>query len=497
MPPIVELRNIDKKFVGVHALRGVDFRVDAGEVRCLAGENGCGKSTLIKVVSGVYSRDSGSVLLNGTAYPRLTPLDSMREGIQVIYQDFSLFPNLTVAENIAFTTLIDDKDRLCDWRKIAAIARHGLGRIKADIDPGAVVGELSVADKQQVAIARALLNNARLVVMDEPTTALTQREIDNLFAIVQNLSAQNIAIVFVSHKLREIREICRTITIMRNGSVVADGKVEDFDEARITRCMTGRDIAGDKFVYVPGDPSAPPLLKVENLNSGSAIRGVNFTLARGEILGVTGLLGSGRGELARALFGLYPLDSGRVEVDGQTLKPGSVEDAVAKGVGYIPEDRLTQGLFLNKSLADNIASTLLDVLRNWAGFLRLGRLRQRASEMLDGLQVKSASIDSPASTLSGGNQQRVVIGKWLGRGPKLLILNGPTMGVDVGSKQKIHERLRQLAGEGVGVIIISDDLPEIAVNCNRVLLIHRGAVVREFSMGVSGEADMVEEMRRL
>ena len=497
MPPVIDCRGIDKKFVGVHALKGVDLRVDAGEVRCLAGENGCGKSTLIKVISGVYPRDAGTVALNGNDYPALTPLDSMREGIQVIYQDFSLFPNLTVAENIAFSTLVDEKDRLCSWKKVARIAREGLDRIKANIDPAAIVGDLSVADKQQVAIARALLANARLVIMDEPTTALTQREISNLFTIVHNLTAQGIAIIFVSHKLREILEICQTISIMRNGEVVADGRVEDFDEAKITRHMTGRDIGESKFAFVPADPSAPPLLSVENLTSGSTIRNVSFTVAKGEILGVTGLLGSGRGELALALFGMYPVDGGGIRLDGHAVKPGSVQDAVRKGIGYIPEDRLTQGLFLNKSLADNVSSTLLDTVKNWAGFLKKGELRSIANDMLASLQVKIASIDAPASTLSGGNQQRVVIGKWLARNPRLLILNGPTVGVDVGSKQKIHERLRQLAHDGMGVIIISDDLPEIAANCNRVLLIHKGAVVREFSMNTQGEEDIAEEMRRL
>lgn len=497
MTPVIELKGIDKKFVGVHALAGVDLRVEAGEVRCLAGENGCGKSTLIKVVSGVYAPDSGSVRLNGREYPQLTPLDSMREGIQVIYQDFSLFPNLTVAENIAFTTLVDAGDRFCNRRKIARIAREGLDRIKADIDLRALVEELPVADRQQVAIARALLNNARLVVMDEPTTALTQREIDNLFKIVRTLTAQKVSVLFVSHKLREILEICETITVMRNGAVVADGRVSDFDEAAITRAMTGRDIADAPFVHQPADSGAPPLLRVENLRSGNAINGVSFDVARGEILGVTGLLGSGRGELALSLFGLYPLDGGRITLDGCEVRLGSVEDAVAKGIGYIPEDRLTQGLFLNKSLADNISSTLLDVTKGWGGFLRTGELRATARDMLANLHVKIASIDAPASTLSGGNQQRVVIGKWLARQPKLLILNGPTVGVDVGSKQHIHQRLRELARTGIGVVVISDDLPEIAANCNRALLIHKGAVVREFFMDRDGEADIAEEMRRL
>ncbi len=483
--------------MGVPAPTGAARRGAAGEVRCLAGENGCGKSTLIKVISGVYAQDAGTIALNGRPYAQLTPIDSMREGIQVIYQDFSLFPNLTVAENIAFTTLVDDKDRLCDRGKITRIAREGLDRIKANIDPAALVGELPVADKQQVAIARALLGNARLVIMDEPTTALTHREIDNLFKIVHNLTSQNISIIFVSHKLREILEICRTITVMRNGEVVADGRVEDFNEAKITYYMTGREIGEDKFVYQPTEPAAPPLLEVKNLESGDAIRNVSFSVAKGEILGITGLLGSGRGELALSLFGLYPLDSGAITLDGKRVKAGSVEDAVRKGMGYIPEDRLTQGLFLNKSLADNVSSTLLDTIKDWAGFLKTDELRSIASHTLDELEVKIASIDAPASTLSGGNQQRVVLGKWLAMHPKLLVLNGPTVGVDVGSKQKIHQRLRELARAGIGVIIISDDMPEIAANCNRVLLIHKGAVVREFFMDRENESDISEEMGRL
>ena len=355
---------------------------------------------------------------------------------------------------------------------------------------------MPVADRQQVAIARALLHNARLIIMDEPTTALTQREIDNLFAIVAELQRDDISILFVSHKLREVMQICQTITIMRNGEVVADGNVSDFDEKSIARHMTGREISGGKRHFIP-DPGLSPLLRVEGLKSGSDLDNISFSLFPGEILGITGLLGSGRNELALALFGVYPVDSGRIILDGQTLRLGSMADAVRNGIGYIPEDRLMQGLFLNKPLSDNFSSTILDVYKNSLGFLKTGELRRLADELIHLLRISAPSADVPAMTLSGGNQQRVVIGKWLARKPKLLILNGPTVGVDVGSKQEIHARLRELADRGMGIIIISDDLTELVENCGRTLLIHKGGIVREFSGTGHSDVCISEEISRL
>lgn len=473
----IEAQHIHKRFAGVYALNDVSLEIEPGEIRCLAGENGSGKSTLIKVIAGVYRADEGRLVIDGTPHEHLTPIDAIRAGVQVIYQDFSLFPNLTVAENLATNTRLEQRKRLVDWAAMRSIAHTALERIKVDIPLEVTVGELSVADKQLVAISRALLHDAKLVIMDEPTTALTQHEVQNLFSVITDLKAEGIATLFVSHKLREVLDISEKLTILRNGQKVAEGGTDTFDEATITYHMTGREVSDERFQYTVTDQT--PLLRVSDLRRAGLFERVSFDVHPGEIIGITGLLGSGRTELALSLFGVLPADSGTIEIDGAAVRIDSIQAAIDAGISYVPEDRLTEGLFLEQTISRNIFVSILDRIKTKLRFVDFDAARATVDRWIEELNIATPSPEIPARALSGGNQQRVVLARWLATGAKVLVLNGPTVGVDVGSKEEIHKRLRLLAASGVGVVIMSDDIPELVQNCNRVFVMHKGSFVRE------------------
>jgi simple sugar transport system ATP-binding protein len=476
--PFIKLTNISKSFAGVKALQNVSLTINKGEVRCLAGENGCGKSTLIKTISGVYKSGGGVIEINGKQYKNFSPIDAIKEGIQVIYQDFSIFPNLTVAENIAMNLQLTNNKKLVNWKKIYEIADHAVKKIGINIDLTSKVETLSVAEKQLVAISRALLQDAKLIIMDEPTTALTQKEVNSLFKIVRDLKNQGISILFVSHKLEEVYEICETITILRNGKNVKDGDVNEINQSNLVEYMTGRKIEDDLFT--PESIGQTPLLRTENLTKKGAFTNISFDLYPGEVLGITGLLGSGRTELAKALFGILPADSGTIYLEQEQVKLKSVHDAIKHRIGYVPEDRLTEGLFLQQSIGKNMVVSVIDKLLNRSKLVNQEKMEAEMDKWIKDLTIKTPSADLPVSTLSGGNQQRVVLAKWLATNPRLLILNGPTVGVDIGSKADIHNIVRQLAAQGVGVIIISDDISEVIHNCNRILVMKKGEIVNEF-----------------
>lgn len=486
---LVTLQNINKAFAGVRALQDVSLSIRPGEVRCLAGENGSGKSTLIKIIAGVYSRDSGTVVINGKSYDRLTPMDSIREGIQIIYQDFSLFPNLTVAENIAMNYQLARKGPFVNWKLTKELALKGISRINLDIDVTKKVGELSVANKQLVAIARALLHDAKLIIMDEPTTTLTSREVQTLFGIIRELKREGISILFVSHKLNEVFQISDTITILRNGKKVFDGDAASLDRRSLETYMTGRTI-DEHDVYVKDPTGERPLLTAENLTGKGRFADVSFSLYPGEILGITGLLGSGRNELAHALFGLHPADSGQLFVEGRKVELKTVQDALDNGIAFVPEDRLTQGLLLEQSIANNINICTIDRLTGNRGLIDQEKFDQQVNQWVEDLAIRIASPSNPVKSLSGGNQQRVVIAKWLAAKPRILILSSPTAGVDVGSKESIHLTLRKLAEAGMGIILISDDIPEVTNNCSRILLMRSGRIVDEYRGGELTEDEL-------
>jgi len=491
---LIELRNIGKRFGGVQALDDVSLAIRPGEIHCLAGENGSGKSTIIKVISGVYTPEQGEVLIDGKPVAKLDPIKAVQSGIQVIYQDFSLFGNLTVAENLAMNTFVLENRKTMSWSRCRQIAQAALDRIAVSMDLDAEVGTLPTANKQIVATARAVIANARLIVMDEPTTALTRHEVAALFRIVRDLQAQGIAILFVSHKMREMLEISERLTVFRNGRKVAEGDMAGFDEAAITLAMTGSAIETPPYVYDASDKET--VLDVCGLTVPGAVEDASLTLKRGEIVGISGLIGSGRTEFAKALFGMVPDFAGEVRLHGRPVHPRSVQEAIGLGIAYVPEDRLTEGLFLSQSIQRNMVVSILDRLKRGL-FLDRRAMRAKTSGMFDAMQIAAPNDQLPVGNLSGGNAQRVMLGRWLLTGAKVLILNGPTVGVDVGSKAAIHRIIRNLAQEqGLAVIMISDDLPELVTNCSRILVMHRGRFVEELA-GPQATEDVVNDRLKL
>lgn len=470
----IDLRAITKRYSGVTALDSVDFTVQPGEAVCLAGENGSGKSTLIKIISGVEPATEGVVRIAGKEHPVLNPRISAAAGVMVIFQDFSLFPNLSVAENIAFATQLARHERFYKTRAARDIARAALERIGVEIDLDARVETLPVAQKQLVAICRALASKARLIIMDEPTTALTEKEVRRLKSIIRMLKDEGVAVIFVSHKLAEVLEVSERVVVLRNGRKVAEGPASEFDTQSLTFHMTGREV-----------PEMPPsevvagsatLMEVEGLTKRGSFFDITFELKAGEVLGITGLLGSGRTSVAKALFGLVVPDAGRITVDGRTVPTGDPQASSRARIGYVPEDRLTEGLFLSQSILRNVAVGRLDA-HTRRGFLDMGGLMQEATEWLQRLRVRAPDVTAPVQSLSGGNQQRVALARWLSRAPRVLILNGPSVGVDVGSKADIHDIIRDLASRGIGIIVISDDLPELLATCHRILVMRSGRII--------------------
>lgn len=483
--------DIRKYFAGVKALDGVTLEIKPGEIHCLAGENGCGKSTLIKIISGVYQRDSGTIEFEGKELQKITPLSAIENGIQVIYQDFSIFPNLSVMENLAINSQLVAKKKLVNWKDMRKIAEEAVERIGFQVDLDARLGDLSVAEKQMVAICRALMFNAKLIIMDEPTTALTKKEVKSLFKVILQLKAQNISILFVSHKLDEVFEISERFTVFRSGKLIATGNTADLDDKKFTYYMTGREF--EQKIFEPKKIGEKPVLEVKKLCLEGHYSDIDFSIKSGEILGITGLLDSGRTELALSLFGIKPADSGKILIHGEETELKSPQDAIKRGIGFVPEDRLSEGLFLAQSIGDNIIISEIDKLTK-------GKLvdREKTEEEID-RWVKELSIATPdannaASTLSGGNQQRIVLAKWLACEPKLLILNGPTVGVDIGSKHDIHAILQSLAEKGMAVIIISDDLPEILENCSRIMILKDGKMSGEFLAAEATEKQILDKM---
>ncbi|WP_053985638.1 sugar ABC transporter ATP-binding protein [Niameybacter massiliensis] len=482
----LQLEGIKKSFGGVHALKGVDLEVRLGEVHCLAGENGCGKSTLIKVISGVHDATEGTIIIEGKKINKLTPIDAIKMGIQVIYQDFAIFPNLTVAENIAMNQALMTGAKRMDWKKARILAKEAMERIGVNIDPDVLVERLSVANKQIVAICRAIMNDAKLVILDEPTTALTAKEVERLNEIIINLKNKNIAVVIVNHKLDEIYQIAEKLTVLRNGKNVAHGLIEEFDRQRFIKCLTGREI--EEALYRP-EESKEEILRVEHYTKKGAFEDISFNLHKGDVLGITGLLGSGRGEIGDALFGLAPAESGTVLLNEKKIMIKSVQDAVKHKIAYVPEDRLTQGLFLERSIEDN---TIAASVKKYFNQFKLDHaaMLETTKMWIQKIGCVASSPQAPINTLSGGNAQKVVIAKWLNTEPDLIILNGPTVGVDIGAKADIHKILHELASQGVGVIIISDDLSEIIHNCNKVIVLQNGRIVAKESSKDLDEAKL-------
>ena len=489
MSAFIELRGISKRFGGVRALSDINIDIVAGEVHCLAGENGSGKSTLIKIISGVQPPEPGGhILIDGEDAGHLTPAESIRRGIQVIYQDLSLFPNLTVAENIAVER--HSGLHLLSWSGIRAIALEAMRHIGVSIDPDALVSELPIAQRQLVAICRAIANDARLVIMDEPTASLTRKEVNALIALTLELKRRNVAVVFVSHRLDEVLEIAERVTVLRNGEHCGT-----FDAKGMTGRKLGELMTGKSFEYRPLENAPPPgelLLEVRGLSRAGEYSNVSFSVGKGEILGITGRLGAGRTELALSLFCMTKPDRGEIRMNGRALRMRSNRDAIGNGIAYVPEDRLSLGLVMDQSIAMNTVITVLRSLAQRFGLLDETRCRDTVRQWIADLAIKVSDSANPVRSLSGGNQQRVVLAKWLATRPRLLILDSPTVGVDIAAKDGIYMIVRKLAEEGLGVILISDEIPEVYYHTHRVLVMREGEISGEYRPRELTEAQLQE-----
>ncbi len=472
--PIVELKNIHKSFARNKVLDSISLCIYPGEIIALVGENGCGKSTLIKIISGFYEYDQGVIKLNGKVYLNVTPSDSIKEGIQVIYQDFSLFPNLTVMENISLCIEIADNKKILNWRRMRSEAKKALDLIGINLDLDEYVSNLSVAEKQIVAISRAILQNAKLIIMDEPTTALTQREILRLYEIIRELCKKGVAVIFVSHKLDEVFNVCKRIIVVRNGMIVIDNPIIEFDREKLSYYMTGQYIAEEPFIYKKKKENI--ILEVKNISSGKEFYNISFNVKQGEILGITGQLGSGRTALAKALFGIIPIERGEIKIKGKLVELYSIKSAMKNKIAYLPEDRLIEGIFMFRSIKDNINSVILDDQVNKFKLLDRKKYDETADKWFKELSIKAPNIEVNAFTLSGGNQQRVVLGRWLSTKPEILILNCPTVGVDIKSKSEIHKIMKDLSEKDITIIIISDDIGELLNVTNRIIVMNNGRI---------------------
>jgi rhamnose transport system ATP-binding protein len=480
-PLLLSARSITKSYEGVRALQGVSFDLQSGEVHALVGENGAGKSTLIKVITGAVAPDAGTLTLAGQVVPRMTPAISRALGIAAIYQQPSLFPQLTVAENIALALETGHAWRRVDWRTRARVAADLLSRVGASIAPDRLVSTLSMPEQQMVEIAKALGADAKVLIMDEPTASLTERETEQLFAAIARLRGGGAGVIYISHRLEEIFAVADRITVLRDGETVATAARADVSRADLIRLMVGRELAS---VFpkrtVPIGEVALELRGVGHHASG--IRNVSLSVRRGEILGLAGLVGSGRTELAEVIFGLRPADEGQVLIEGRPRPIASPRDAIDAGIAYVPEDRRQHGVVLEMSVAANASlANLRGVSR--AGLIDVAAERRAARAYVDDLRIRAASIDADVGSLSGGNQQKVALARWLETNPSVLILDEPTQGVDVGSKAEIHELMGRLAERGVAIVMISSEMPEILGMSDRIAVMQAGRLAGTLARG--------------
>ncbi|MBT9282755.1 MAG: sugar ABC transporter ATP-binding protein [Hydrogenibacillus schlegelii] len=477
--PLVEMEGISKSFHGVEVLRDVGFTLYAGEVHALLGENGAGKSTLMKILSGIYRKDRGVIRIRGAIQEIDSPRRAAELGIAVIHQELDLVPTLTVAENIFLGREPRRRRRVgLDRGRMLREAREMLELLGMDLDPALPVERLSMAEQQMVEIARALLRKSEILILDEPTAALTEREIDHLFRVLRRLKQSGTGMVYISHRMEEIFRLSDRITVLRDGRVVATMRTEEATFEALIRQMVGRplEMRYPKKSVAPG----PERLVVEHLSVPGKLHDISFAVRRGEILGVAGLVGAGRSELARALFGLEPVRGGTIRLDGRPIVLRHPRDAIRAGIAFVPEDRKRQGLVLDRSVQDNVLLPTLSRLSRW-GWLARGRERAEAETMIARLSIRPPDPARAVRTLSGGNQQKVVVGKWLFQTPKVLMLDEPTRGVDVGAKREMYEIMHALAREGVAMLMISSDLPELLGMSDRILVLHEGRVSGRFT----------------
>ncbi|MGI2259687.1 sugar ABC transporter ATP-binding protein [Shewanella sp. GXUN23E] len=489
----ITLNNVSKHFGSVKALTNINLSFKRGEVHCLAGKNGCGKSTLFKVISGVHAPEKGAqICIDGKQYSRLTPQQSIDHGIQVIYQDLSLFPNLTVYENIAIQDHMQWHKGFASTARLKAIAKQAMASVGVELPLEKRVEQLSIAQCQLVAICRAMAADAKLVIMDEPTASLTRTEVNNLIKVVADLKSRGITVVFVSHKLDEVMEISDRITVIRDGVTIGTYQADEVDSDELAFLMTGQ-----RFEFSPIGDFTPKAdgsdirLSTSKLTRKGQFEDIDLTLRAGEIVSITGLLGSGRSELCLSLFGMTRPDRGAICINGEQVFFRHNRDAIEHGIGYVTEDRMTTGLVMAQSISDNTTAAILPRLsRN--GVLDHGKARSLVSKLISSLSIKVSDPKLPVTSLSGGNAQRIAIAKWIAAEPQVLILDAPTVGVDIANKESIYQIARDLAAKGMAILMVSDEIPEVFYNSHRVIVMKEGRFTHEFKPSCCTEQDIME-----
>ncbi|WP_410513583.1 sugar ABC transporter ATP-binding protein [Paenibacillus sp. BR2-3] len=475
---LLEMKGISKSFPGVKVLDQVEFTLQGGEIHALMGENGAGKSTLMKILGGIYTKDSGSISVNESAVDIISPSMAHSLGIVIIHQELNLVPHLTVMENIFLgREFTYGKSKLINWRVMRRQAQQFLNQLGLNIDPGMMVNELSVGQQQMVEIAKALSMNTKILVLDEPTAALTDREIDALFQVIDSLKRKGVGMIYISHRMEEVFRICDQVTVMRDGHYIGTEKIATTTMDQLVKMMVGREIK-DRFPKVAVE-LGEERLTVNGLTQKGKLHNISLSVRAGEIVGIAGLMGAGRTELAKALFGVTSIDQGNILINGQPVSIKKPIDAIKVGIALITEDRKDEGLLLPLSVSDNLALPNLDLLSSF-GFMDRSKERELSESMIKKLLIKTPNSEQKVGSLSGGNQQKVVIGKWLATSPQVLILDEPTRGVDIGAKKEIYDLMNALASQGVAILMISSELPEVMGMSDRILVMHEGRISGEF-----------------
>ncbi|GIO04508.1 ribose import ATP-binding protein RbsA [Brevibacillus reuszeri] len=488
MSEILKMQNISKSFPGVKALQNVDFSVNKGEVHCLIGANGAGKSTLMKILAGVYPKDEGEIYLQGEKIQISSPADSKQLGVITIHQELSLVEHLTVAENIYLGSYAQPRFGFVSWKRLRKQAQELINRLGIAIDVDTPVSELSMGHKQIVELAKALESNAKVIIMDEPSTTLSENEIRTLFTIIEELIKQGITIIYISHKLEELFAIGDRVTVLRDGKWVATRELGELDQTSLTELIIGYKM--EKQERSREQLHFPELLRAEALQTRQ-ISNVSFSLGKGEILGLYGLVGAGRTELLKALYGVDPLSSGAIYLEGSQVKIDSPSKAIRVGMGLVPENRKTEGAILGLSVEENAVLPAYDRFAS-GGIISPGRIRSEIADKIRELNVKTPDATTLMGNLSGGNQQKVIISKWLIRQSQIILFDEPTQGVDIGAKQEIYKIIQRLVADGASVIVASSEINELQEICNRILVMFRGSIVGEFRDPLSQKEEILK-----
>ena len=475
---VLEIHNISKSFPGVKALDDVSFKVERGTIHALVGENGAGKSTLIKILAGIYRADSGNIILEGKSVHFRTPHEAQLSGISVVHQEIKLAETLSVAENVFLGNLIYTKFKTVNWKAMYKKAQEMINNLDMDIDVEEPVENLSMAKKQIVEICKAITLNCKVLIMDEPSASLTQRELEVMFEIIRRLKKEGFTIIYISHRLEEIFDLADNVTVLRDGRHIGTVPISQVNRERLISMMVGRELENEypkEYIQI-----GEPILEVKNLNRKGVLHNISFTVYKGEVLGFAGLVGSGRTELARAILGIDKIDSGEIILKGQPIKNKNFREAIARGFGFVSEDRKQEGIFPIFPVSQNICMVSIEKIIT-RGLLSKKLERKYAEEYIQKLHISTPSIDTEVQYLSGGNQQKVVIAKWLLKNSEIIFLDEPTRGIDVGAKVEIYKIINDLVKEGKTIIMISSELPEVIGMCDRIIVMHGGRIVGELS----------------